>query len=388
MRDVEGWLFEPEAGLLMATAALALTQSEPHAVVEVGSYCGRSTVILGNAVSAVCPGAKVYAIDPHEGEITCGGGLTTTRAASTLSKFMENIAAAGLSDAVQLIQKRSFDVAWQQPISLLFIDALHDYANVSCDFAHFAPWLVDGGYIVFDDYDPSFPGVVRFVDELCSSSQYRKVQQVGRMVALRNEASRISGSRQGVQSNPSAGRGTSTGESQARGGAGASATGMDVSDESSRVDLPLLQDRVSRQERALATLWGIVGEETARREQMLADLTGQLQATVAGRDRLVSDRDALITDLQAAVTERDRAISDLQAQLSAARETVTRMQDVPVQLQAAVTERDRAISDLQAQLSAARETVTRMQLARVWHLTALYDRVRRWPKSWWLARRL
>ena len=53
----------------------------------------------------------------------------------------------------EVIQKHSYDVVWRKPISLLFIGGLHDYLNVSRDFARFARWVVDGGYVVFDDCD-------------------------------------------------------------------------------------------------------------------------------------------------------------------------------------------------------------------------------------------
>ena len=70
MRQVEGWLEDDEADLLIAVTARALAApGERPAVVEVGSYCGRSTVVLGSVVRAVRPEARVYAIDPHQGQV-------------------------------------------------------------------------------------------------------------------------------------------------------------------------------------------------------------------------------------------------------------------------------------------------------------------------------
>ncbi len=68
MNPIEGWLGEDEADLLIATTWKALTELSPlNAVVEVGSYCGRSTVVLASVVKAICAQTKVYAIDPHTG---------------------------------------------------------------------------------------------------------------------------------------------------------------------------------------------------------------------------------------------------------------------------------------------------------------------------------
>lgn len=185
VRGIEGWLEEPEARLLLATTVLALIEGEPHGVVEIGSYQGRSTVLLGSVVKAVCSEVRVSAIDPHEGEVTLPDNKSYFHA-PTLAKLQANLAMAGLSEIVEVIVQRSYQVSWDKPISLLFIDGLHDYQNVARDFAHFEGWVVSGGYIVFDDYDPiAFPGVVSFVDEVLGSGRYQEVQRVGRLVVTR-----------------------------------------------------------------------------------------------------------------------------------------------------------------------------------------------------------
>ena len=58
-----------------------------------------------------------------------------------------------------------------EPIRLLFIDGLHTYEAVAADIRDWAPRVVPGGIIVFDDYmnpDPTF-GVKRAVDEMVAS---------------------------------------------------------------------------------------------------------------------------------------------------------------------------------------------------------------------------
>lgn len=188
MNPIEGWLGEDEADLLIATTWKALSELSPsNAVVEIGSYCGRSTVVLASVVRALCAQTKVYAIDPHTGEVgSQDKGLYNTM--PTREKFRQNIANAGLADVVELIPKYSFEVPWDQPIGLLLIDGLHDYTNVSRDFFHFEPWLVPGAYISFHDYADYYPGVKRFVDEILRSAHYQKIHCAESMIVVQKRS--------------------------------------------------------------------------------------------------------------------------------------------------------------------------------------------------------
>jgi glycosyltransferase involved in cell wall biosynthesis len=188
MNKIKGWLEEDEADLLIATTSHVLSElPKPHAIVEVGSYCGRSTVVLGSVVKAISAEASVYAIDPHQGKV--GAMDHGVKAGSpTLGIFKRNIVEAGLTSVVQVIQKQSFDVHWDKPISLLLIDGLHDYTNVAQDFFHFEPWIVPGGYIAFHDYADYYPGVKAFVNELLSTGKYQKVLCVRSMMVVQRLA--------------------------------------------------------------------------------------------------------------------------------------------------------------------------------------------------------
>jgi predicted O-methyltransferase YrrM len=184
MRNIPGWLEEDEADLLVAAASRALALFPgPRSLVEVGSYCGRSTVVIGSVVQTLSPASRLYAIDPHDGKIGSldqGVGIE----APTFSRFLQNISAAGLAGVVEAIQKHSYEVAWDRPIPFLFIDGLHDYPNVSRDFYHFEGWVAAGGFIAFHDYSDSFPGVKCLVDELLASGQYRRLGAAGSMIVV------------------------------------------------------------------------------------------------------------------------------------------------------------------------------------------------------------
>ena len=182
--SINGFLYDDEADLLLAATARVLAMpGPPRSVVEIGSYCGKSTVVFGMTARVLHPDAKVYAIDPHQGELSVADEIVPGE--PTFKQFQRNMAAAGLEQVVVPIKQRSTDVRWNLPIGLLFVDGLHDYLSVSRDFAHFAPWVVPGGLVAFHDYGKrDFPGVTSFVDEAVARGGYLLVQRASGLVVL------------------------------------------------------------------------------------------------------------------------------------------------------------------------------------------------------------
>ena len=195
IRNIQGWLHEEEADLLLAACTQALCSiRSSSAVLEIGSFCGRSTVLLGSVVESLGLQGKVYAVDSHEGVVGAAGSPSGLRTlGSTLNMFHANVAASGLTHIIEPIIQRSYEVKWERPIALLFIDGLHDYLNVSRDFHHFAPWVVAGGYIAFHDYAEYYPDVMRFVDELVALPDFQFVSRVQSLIVVRKLASSVIG---------------------------------------------------------------------------------------------------------------------------------------------------------------------------------------------------
>lgn len=187
VKNIEGWLDEAEADLLLSvTLEAGITLPPPYVIVEVGSYQGKSTVLFGSVLKAYFADARVYAIDPHEGVVS-NNDQEVGKLAPTLDAFKHNIAEAELTEQVELINDYSFNVVWDKPISLLFIDGMHDYLNVSRDFDHFSQWIKPGGYIAFHDYADYFPGVLRFVNEILASNNYTQVGKANSMIVLQKK---------------------------------------------------------------------------------------------------------------------------------------------------------------------------------------------------------
>jgi hypothetical protein len=188
MRNVRGWLEDEEADLLIGSLSQAFSSLPPEAaVVEVGSFEGKATLVLASVAKALHVKLKVYAIDPHDGKVgALDTGLQFYR--NTLETLQRNVALSGVSEIVEVIPKVSVEVEWDHPIGFLLIDHLHDYASVARDFHHFERWLVPGGYVAFHDYADYFPGVRRFVDELLALGDYSRVHCVKTMMVLKRNA--------------------------------------------------------------------------------------------------------------------------------------------------------------------------------------------------------
>jgi SAM-dependent methyltransferase len=143
-----GWLTEAEGRELARLA-------EGKAVLEVGSFCGRSTVCL--ARTARC----VTAVDTFDGRGTAVEG-------DTFGTFQKNVDRYGVTEKVQFIKGESAAVLPDLPpvYDLAFIDASHDYDSVKVDATNCARCLKPGGVLAFHDYGDRDPGVTRLVDEL------------------------------------------------------------------------------------------------------------------------------------------------------------------------------------------------------------------------------
>jgi hypothetical protein len=188
VKSIDGWLTPAEADLLAAATVRAVSELPgPHKLVEVGSYCGRATVVLGSVARAVNPEAAVITIDPHDGtqgertRLVAGLPDSHARLLATLDRF-------GLRGTVHPMIGSSRDVESRAPVILMVVDRLHDYASVACDFAQFQAQLQLGGLVAFHDYACYFPGVQLWVDQLCATGAYAIVGAVESMVVLEKVA--------------------------------------------------------------------------------------------------------------------------------------------------------------------------------------------------------
>jgi hypothetical protein len=184
VRPVEGWLSDAEVDLLMAGVGRALEAApDGGTIVEVGSYCGKATIALGRVAEASRAGARVYALDPHDG-VLGARDVGLHQYPPSLPKLRRNLAAARLTERVEVMVGRAPELAWDRPVHFLLVDGLHDAAAVTADFARFEPHLAEGAVIAFHDYAEYFPGVKAFVNGLLSSGRYQWLARVDSLVLL------------------------------------------------------------------------------------------------------------------------------------------------------------------------------------------------------------
>ena len=91
-RRVPGFLMEEEARLLGTIAACVPADG---AIVEIGSFKGKSTVMLGKVAAHYGLG-PVVAIDPHNFNNTELQDFKVDAAASSFQDFLNNLEAAGV----------------------------------------------------------------------------------------------------------------------------------------------------------------------------------------------------------------------------------------------------------------------------------------------------
>jgi len=168
-RKVPGHLEENEARFLGMLAACVPARG---AIVEIGSFKGKSTVMLAKVASHYDLG-PVTAIDPHNSPILLN--QQADPGASSYQDFRQSIESARVTQHVESHLAYSTDVAtsWKQPIRILWIDGDHSYEGARRDLEGFLPHLVPFGVLAFHDALNAFPGPIRvFVEDVLGSDRF------------------------------------------------------------------------------------------------------------------------------------------------------------------------------------------------------------------------
>jgi len=165
--DIEGWLLAEE-GRELANLARG------KRVLEIGSYCGLSTVCMARTVD------HVVTIDTHDGR-----GTPTPR--NTFNTLMANLWRHGVAEKVTAVVGTSSDWADEDKFDLVFIDGAHDFESVSTDMVNAVVMLKDDGLLVFHDYGGEHEGVTGTVDVLVKGGG-QILSQVDSLVVVRPPA--------------------------------------------------------------------------------------------------------------------------------------------------------------------------------------------------------
>ncbi|WP_327291341.1 class I SAM-dependent methyltransferase [Streptomyces sp. NBC_01198] len=158
-----------DEGMALHRAACAAGAESGLPLLEVGTYCGRSTILLADAARQA--GTVVVTVDHHRGSEEQQPGWEYhdpslvdphTGLIDTVPHFRRTLHAAGLEDHVVAVVGRSPQVAalWTRPFSLVFIDGGHTDEHATADYEGWAPRVAKGGLLAIHDVfaDPADGG--------------------------------------------------------------------------------------------------------------------------------------------------------------------------------------------------------------------------------------
>jgi predicted O-methyltransferase YrrM len=165
--------------------------------VEIGTYCGKSTLMLGAAAQQ--SGGVLYTVDHHHGSEEHQPGWEyhdtslvdpVTGRFDTLPSLRRALDSADLDEHVITIVGKSVIVArgWRTPLRFLFIDGGHTEEAAQRDFDGWARWVDVGGVLVVHDVfpDPDDGGQAPFhiYQRALATGAFREVSATGSMRVL------------------------------------------------------------------------------------------------------------------------------------------------------------------------------------------------------------
>src|SRR5687768_15526457 len=177
--NVEGWLTDAQARALFDAARDVRPGGR---IVEIGSFQGRSTIVLASAAAA---GVEVVAIDPHAGNDRGPQEIEgfADAAQGDHDAFLANLAEAGVADRVRHVREFSSAAlgSVDGDVDLLYIDGAHRYRPALDDIRRWGDRVADGGTLLIHD---SFSSVGVTLAILSSLLRDRRFTYVGRSGSL------------------------------------------------------------------------------------------------------------------------------------------------------------------------------------------------------------
>ena len=171
--DVDGWMTEGQGRALYDAAAACPSGGR---IVEIGSFHGRSTIVLALATT---PGAEIIAIDPHAGNDRGPQEIDGYEddASDDHVAFEANLTAAGVRGRVTHLREFS-DAAHSSiagEIDVLYIDGAHRYAPARTDIRDWGARVKPGGTLIIHDSFSSIGVTAAIMRELLLSDRFRYV---------------------------------------------------------------------------------------------------------------------------------------------------------------------------------------------------------------------
>jgi hypothetical protein len=146
-------------------------------VVEIGSFRGRSAIVLAGA------GVDVVGIDPHAGSDRGPQEIAADadRGAADAAAFAENLARAGVADRVRHVRAFSSDALGLVPgaVDVLFVDGAHRFGPARADVVRWGARVPPGGRMLVHDAWSSIGVTLALLTTTVSSRRWRYAGRVG-----------------------------------------------------------------------------------------------------------------------------------------------------------------------------------------------------------------
>ena len=178
--DVEGWLTEAQAGRLDAAAR---TVGAGGRIVEIGSFRGRSTIVLAKAAA---DGVEVVAIDPHIGSDRGPQEYAEDRelGEDDTQTFRANLSRHGVLERVRHVRALSSDAhaEVEDPIDVLWVDGAHRYGPALADLRDWGARVRPGGRMLVHDAFSSVGVTLALLRGVTFAGRWTYVGRAGTLV--------------------------------------------------------------------------------------------------------------------------------------------------------------------------------------------------------------
>lgn len=182
---VDGWLTDDQVHALSAAAARV---GSGGSIVEIGSFQGRSTVVLA---ASSRPDVSVVAIDPHAGTDRGPQEISgkAAEAADDHERFLANLEAAGVAGRVRHVREFS-DRAHHEVggvIDLLFVDGAHRFGPARDDLRRWGDRVAPGGTMFVHDAYSSIGVTLALATSVLPSAEWTYRGRVGSLAEFVRE---------------------------------------------------------------------------------------------------------------------------------------------------------------------------------------------------------
>ena len=187
---VDGWMTDDQAEVLWNRAR---DLTAPDQIIEIGSYHGRSTLVLARAAA---DGVEIVAIDPHAGNDRGPQQIRGSAAEGERdhAEFVRNLDRAGLRERVRHVRKPSQEALSEVEgtAGVVYVDGAHRYGPARADIEQWGARVRPGGTLLIHDAFSSIGVTLAIARLLFRCGEFAYVGRTGSLAEYRRKPVRQS----------------------------------------------------------------------------------------------------------------------------------------------------------------------------------------------------